>query len=99
MRNGPFVVHAVAREPTAQMVEDAALGHLREADGGHAERLAVAARGAAPQQEPDRIGMREPGRPAEAAVLAVERLAQDGIARVQSSATERGDVRVALRLR
>ncbi len=97
MRDLPGGIHAVAREAAAELVVDAAAGHVAQRRDRHVERALVAERGAAAQQQLDRVGMRELRRAREPAVLRVVRLGELRGGRVERRA-RRARGRGALRL-
>ena len=77
MRNLPVTVHGVAAEAAAEVIVDAALGHARQRQRRHEQGLDVGfgvpgRRPPGPQQAIDGRRVRELGRAAEAAELAVE---------------------------
>ena len=78
VRDVPFGIDRVAAKAAAQMVVDAAAGHLFERQQRHAQRLFVAAAGVFAQAALDQRRLRELGRAAKAAVHGVEQAAQFG---------------------
>src|SRR5260221_13866348 len=81
-------VDAVAREAAAHLVVDAALRHLAQGERREVERLAIACRRESPQQELERIRVREFWRAGEAAAIAIERRGEVGLRVVERRARE-----------
>ena len=78
VRDAPFRIDRVTAKAAAQMVVDAAAGHLFERQQRHAQRLFIAAAGVFAQAALDQRRLREFGRAAKAAVHGIEQAAQFG---------------------
>ena len=78
MRNRPERVDAVAREPAAKLIVDAAVGHARERDLDHVERVRVIGANRFPQAQLQFRRVRKLRRSAESAPLGIEALLQLG---------------------
>ena len=89
MGDGPALVHAVAAEAAAELVEDAAPGHVVEGGECHVPRPGLAAGAMAPQQQEQVLGAGKLGGLAEAAVVGVEGLGQAIHRRIQGRRGER----------
>ena len=90
VRDGPLRVDGVTAEAAAQLIVDAAVGHVVERDAHDREglRIAVAREGAQAEVELER--MRELGRGAKAAVHAIERALQARPGRQRARASSAG---------
>ncbi len=78
MRDLPVTIHRVAAEAAADVIEQAAICHARQRQGGHEERLdvgfgVVGTGTPAAQQVVDGRGVRELRRRAEPPVFPIER--------------------------
>ena len=86
MRDGPGLIHRIAREAAAQLIVDAAFGHARQGERGHGPR-----RGARIAQAAlDALGMRKLRRRAETAEAAVEGPLERGARPLQGGLLELG---------
>ena len=72
MRHQPFLVHGVTRETAAEVIVNAALGHVREGPLHELEETGVAAAHAGPPQQFEHRTLRKFGRPPEAPVDGIE---------------------------
>ena len=72
MRNGPRLIHAIARKATTQMIVDTALGHVRQRRAHYFQRLRIVVDGVSPQTKGQFIGMRKLGRMADATMHAIK---------------------------
>ena len=108
VRDHPIVIDRVAAEDPRQLIVDASIAHAPQCQAGHVKRMqvrcvAIGAGPPFPQQQRQRCGVREFGRPAEAAEARVERplerLAAEAQRRVAQLDSIGGRRRVELRER